>query len=116
MTRKYSRDPEQNAELAAQHAFEARVTGVSVETYWGEDDYQEDRDWHDTDAGWDEDCDGDDEWTEEDEADIAAFRAEYEATKATKRIEDMARADGLLDRGSSMADQADLFRMTNKDR
>lgn len=110
MTRKYSDNPEQNAELAAQHAFEARVTGVSVETYWGEDDYQEDRDWHDTD------CDGDDEWTEEDEADIAAFRAEYEAMKTTKRDEAMARADGLLDRGSSMADQADLFRMADKDR
>lgn len=110
MTRKYSDNPEQNAELAAQHAFEARITGVSVETYWGEDDYQEDRDWHDTD------CDGDDEWTEEDEADIAAFRAEYEAMTQQKRIEDMARADGLLDRGSSMADQADLFRMIEKDR
>jgi hypothetical protein len=111
MPRIYSTDPEQNAELAAEHAAEARVTGVPVSTYWGEDDYQEERDWHDTD-----DCDGDDEWTEEDEADIAAFRAEYEAMKATKRIEDMARADGLLGRGSSMADQADLFRMTDKDR
>ena len=110
MTRKYSDNPEQNAELAAQHAFEARVTGVSVETYWGEDDYEEDRDWHDTD------CDEDDEWTEEDEADIAAFRAEYEATKQMKRDEDMARADGLLDRRPSMADQADLFRMIEKDR
>ncbi len=49
----YSLDPEQNAELAAQHAAEARVTGVSVETYWGEDDHQEDREWGD--VGWDED-------------------------------------------------------------
>lgn len=110
MTRKYSDNPEQNAELAAQHAFEARVTGVSVETYWGEDDYQEERDWHDTD------CDGDDEWTEEDEADIAAFRAEYEAMTQQKRIEDMARADGLLDRRFSHADHFDFIRMTEKDR
>lgn len=111
MTRKYSDNPEQNAELAAQHAFEARITGVSTDAYWAESE----ADQYDGDEYADE-CDGDDEWTAEDEADIAAFRAEYEAMKATKRIEDMARADGLLGRGSSMADQADLFRMTNKDR
>lgn len=52
MSRIYSRDPEQNAELAAQHGMEARLTGVSVETYWGEDDHQEDREWGD--VGWDE--------------------------------------------------------------
>lgn len=110
MTRKYSDDPAQNAELAAQHAAEARITGVSVETYWGEDDYEEDRDWHDTD------CDGDDEWTEEDEAEIAAFRAEYEAMKATKRDEDMARADGLLEPRTSLAHHVDFIRMGEKDR
>ena len=110
MTRKYSDDPEQNAELAAQHAAEARITGVSVETYWGEDDYEEDRDWHDTD------CDEDDEWTEEDEADIAAFRAEYEATKQMKRDEDMARADGLLEPRTSLAHHVDFIRMGEKDR
>ena len=109
MSRKYSDNPEQNAELAAQHAFEARVTGVSVETYWGEDDYEEDRDWHDTD------CDEDDEWTEEDEADIAAFRAEYEATKQMKRDEDMARADGLLEPRTSLAHHVDFIRMGDKD-
>ena len=48
----YAADPEQNAELAAQHGMEARLTGVSVDTYWGEDDYQEDREWGD--VGWDE--------------------------------------------------------------
>jgi hypothetical protein len=37
----YSLDPVQNAELAAQHAFEARATGVSVDTYWGEDSHRE---------------------------------------------------------------------------
>ena len=113
MTRKYSDDAEQNAELAAQHAAEARITGVSVETYWGEDDYQEDREWGD--VGWDEE-EADDEWTEEDEAQIAAFRAEYEATKRQKEIEDMARADGLLHDADSMADRADMLRMIEKDR
>jgi hypothetical protein len=37
----YSLDPIQNAELAAQHAFEARAAGVSVDTYWGEDSHRE---------------------------------------------------------------------------
>lgn len=37
----YAADPEQNAELAAQHAFEARAAGVSVDTYWGEDCHRE---------------------------------------------------------------------------
>lgn len=37
----YSLDPVQNAELAAQHAAEARTTGVSVDTYWGEDSHRE---------------------------------------------------------------------------
>lgn len=112
MTRKYSDDPAQNAELAAQHAFEARVTGVSVETYWGEDDYQEDREWGD--VGWDEE-EADDEWTEEDEADIAAFRAEYEATKQMKQDEAMARADGLLEPRTSLAHHVDFIRMGDKD-
>lgn len=45
----YSLDPEQNAELEAQHAFESRLTGVSVDAYWasadGDEygDYEEER-------------------------------------------------------------------------
>lgn len=58
MTRIYSLDPVQNAELAAEHAAEARITGVSVSTYWGEDCSPRDHDgqWGDEygDIGWDE--------------------------------------------------------------
>ena len=54
----------------------------------------------------------DDEATKEE----AAFRAEYEAMKATKRDRDMAEADGLLGHGASMADRAHMIRMSEKDR
>lgn len=52
----------------------------------------------------------------ENEAEIAAFRAEYEATKHQRWVEDMARADGLLHDAESMADRADMIRLMNKDR
>lgn len=108
MPRIYSNDPEQNAELAAEHAAEARITGVSVDAYWAESEADDYDDY--------DDCDGDDEWTEEDEAEMAAFRAEYEAMKATKRDEDMAREDGLLEPRTSLAHHVDFIRMGEKDR
>ena len=46
----YAADPEQNAELAAQHAFEARLLGSSVDAYWASADGDEYGD-----EGWDED-------------------------------------------------------------
>ena len=46
----YAADPEQNAELAAEHAFEARLLGSSVDAYWASADGDEYGD-----EGWDED-------------------------------------------------------------